>query len=464
MDHLTTLDATFLEAEDSDRHVSLAIGGLSVIEGPVPDLQQFARVFAERVMALPRFRQVLHTHLLDLQPPEWVEVDGLDLSHHVHRAALPHPGDEQALYRFVADVMERRLDRDRPLWECWIVEGLADDRWAVLMKVHHCIADGIATMHLISALSDEGEADTFASRIRAAKAAERQPVSPARLTLNPLSWARAAWQRAASASSAAALAVEGAAEIVGGVVNPAAKSSLTGPVTAMRRYSAARARLEDVNEISEAYGVTLNDVALAALTDSFRAALVRRGQRPQRDSLRTLVPVSMRANEAAGVADNRVSAMLPFLPVDKDDPVEQLQVVHRRLQRAKASGQREAGGIFVAATNVLPFPLTAWAVRALTRLPQRGVVTLATNVPGPRRRQRIMDRQVLHVLPVPPIALGIRTGVAIVSYADEIAFGITADYDATPDVDEIARGIEAGVARLLERCRQRSVAPTQKGV
>jgi len=204
-----------------------------------------------------------------------------------------------------------------------------------------------------------------------------------------------------------------------------------------------------VTEVCRKSGVTLNDVALTAITDSFRAALVRRGEQPRRNSLRTLVPVSIRSNDASDVTDNRVSVMLPFLPVEKDDLAEQLQTVHRRLNRAKASGQRQAGGIFVAAANVIPFPLTAWAVRALTRLPQRGVVTLATNVPGPCQRLRVMGREVVRVLPIPPIALQLRTGIAIVSYADELVFGITADYDATPDVDELARGIEQAVARLL---------------
>ena len=451
MERLTTLDAGFLEAEDSDRHISLAVGGLSVIEGPMPRYDEFAEGFATRILTLPRFRQILHTHLLDLQPPEWAETTDLDLSHHIHRAALPHPGDEQALYRFVADVMERRLDRDRPLWECWIIEGLAEGRWAVLMKIHHCIADGIATMHMFSALSDDGEGQTFASRIRAARTPQPSSVPRRTLSLNPLSWAGVAWQLAVSATSAAALAVEGAVEIAEGLVNPATESSLTGSVTTMRRFSAARVPLRDVDTISEAFGVTLNDVALAALTDSYRAALLRRGVRPQRNSLRTLVPVSVRSNDAVGAVDNRVSVMLPFLPVDKEDPVDQLRTVHRRMTRAKRSGQREAGSLFVAATNVVPFPLTAWAVRALTRLPQRGVVTLATNVPGPRQRLRIMGREVVHVAPIPPIALGLRTGVAIVSYADELAFGITADYDATPDVDEIARGIERGIERLAAR-------------
>ncbi len=449
MEHLSTLDAGFLEAEDSDRHVSLAIGGISVIDGPMPDYESLKEGIGERILKVPRFRQVLRTHFLDLGPPEWVEQPNLDLSRHIHRAALPHPGDDEALFRFAADVMERRLDRERPLWECWIIEGLADGRWAMLMKIHHCIADGIATMHMISGLSDEGERGTFATGIRAAKEAPDKLLSLPSVGRNPLTWARGMWQLATSTTSAATLAVAGALEIAGGLLRPAAPSSLAGPITSMRRYSAARVCMADVAQICRESGVTVNDVALAAITASFRAALIRRGMQPQRNSLRTLVPVSIRANDAANAADNRVSLMLPFLPVDKEDPADQLRAVHRRLTRAKSSGQRQAGGILVAGLNVVPFPLTAWAVRALTSLPQRGVVTVATNVPGPRKRLRVMGREVVRMFPIPPIALQLRTGIAIVSYADELIFGITADYDATPDVDELARGIELGVARLL---------------
>jgi diacylglycerol O-acyltransferase / wax synthase len=206
--------------------------------------------------------------------------------------------------------------------------------------------------------------------------------------------------------------------------------------------------LEDVARVCESFDVTVNDVALAAITDSFRTMLMRRGEQPKRNSLRTLVPVSMRSNDAADKTDNRVSVMLPYLPVEKADPVQQLQAVHRRLTKAKGGGQRQAGRVFVSAANAIPFPLTAWTVRALTRLPQRGVVTLATNVPGPRRRQRIMGREVIRLLPIPPIALGLQTGIAILSYADHLSFGITADYDAAPDVDELASGIERAVAHL----------------
>ena len=163
------LDAGFLEAEDSDRHISLAIGSVSVLEGPIPDDDTFVSGLAERVLAVPRFRQVLRMHPLDLEAPEWADAENFDISHHVHRVALPHPGDDVALFRLTADVMEHRLDRERPLWECWIVEGLPDNQWAMIMKLHHCIADGIATMHMLAGLSDSGEGDTYATAIRAAK-------------------------------------------------------------------------------------------------------------------------------------------------------------------------------------------------------------------------------------------------------------------------------------------------------
>ena len=157
------LDAGFLQAEDSDRHVSLAIGAIAVLCWTDARLRLARGRLAERILSVPRFRQVLRTQPLDLGAPRWVDDTNLDISHHVRRAALPRPGDDAALFRWVAEVMERRLDRDRPLWECWIVDGLQHNRWAILMKVHHCIADGIAATHLLSRLCDDGGGGTFAT-------------------------------------------------------------------------------------------------------------------------------------------------------------------------------------------------------------------------------------------------------------------------------------------------------------
>jgi diacylglycerol O-acyltransferase / wax synthase len=459
MEHLTALDASFLEVEDSDPHVNLAIAGVSVVAGPVPPYHELVAAFAERVKEIPRCRQVLHTHPLDLGPPEWVEAAHFDISHHLHRAALPEPGDDAQLFELIATIMQHRLDREHPLWECWIIEGLSDNRWAILMKLHHCIADGIATTQMLAKLSDSASGDTFAKNIRAAKESDRPALRLPPISLNPITWLGGVWRTAMAAASAAEHAAIGAAELTAGLLSSPRESSLTGPVTTMRRYAAARVKLAEMQQVSRAFDVTLNDVALTAITDSYRHLLLSRGETPHHDSLRTLVPVSVRSMKDFQRTDNQVSAMMPLLPIDEADLVKQLELVHSRLTAAKDSGQREGASAFLAVLNGAPFTLSAWSMRMLTRLPQHAVTALATNVPGPRNRQHVMGHEVLETLPVPPIALQLRTGIAMVSYADSFVFGITGDHDAAPDLDQLAAGIEQAVARLaaISRTRRRKV-------
>jgi WS/DGAT/MGAT family acyltransferase len=458
------MDAGFLHAEDSDQHVSLAIGGLAVLEGPVPDHDLLISTLARRIAHCPRFAQRLRVLPFNIGAPQWVDDPDFDLSHHLRRIGVPQPGSDRELFRLVADVMSWRLDRSRPLWEIWVIEGLADGQWAMLMKVHHCVADGIATAHMLAGLSDGGHGNTFARRIRAAKEPEPSGFAVPNLSFNPMEWMSGLLRTSTSVATATARAVRGAAELTAGLVRPAPSSSLNGPITDLRRYSAARIPLEDIRQVCRTFDVTINDVALAALTESYRALLTRRGEQPLPDSLRTLVPVSMRSADAFDTADNRVSVMLPYLPVDEESPVRRLRKVHSRLSKTKATGQRQAGSAFVSIANVVPFALTSWALRLLTRLPQRGVVALATNVPGPAEPLEIMGRKVTALMPVPPLAMQLRTAVAMLSYADDLFFGILADFDTVPDVDELARGIEVAVARLVTRSKRRKVARDRGGL
>ena len=454
MDHLTTLDAGFLKAEDADPRVSLAIGGLAIIDGPAPEQDALISVFGQRIRGCPRFGQRLRLHPLDLGAPEWVDDPDFDIQRHVRRAALPHPGAERELFGLIADVMARRLDRDRPLWEVWVIEGLADERWAVLTKLHHCMADGIAATHIFAGLCDDG-VDGVSHRVARAP---RKLVKgrPAQRTTMLQGMAQAS----AALTGGIARAIQGAGEIAAGLLIPSA-SALNGPLSDQRRYGGARVAMSDIELIAKTFDVTVNDVALTAITESYRNIMVERGLKPLRGSLRTLVPVSVRSANAAGETDNRVSLMLPNLPVDEENPVERLRVVHDRLGRAKSSGQRQAGNAFVSLTNRIPFALSAWTVGVLMRLPQRGVVTVATNVPGPRRPLRIMGRRVTALYPVPPLAMDLRTGVAMLSYAGDLFFGILTDYDAVADVDQLARGIETAVARLVKISKRRRNPPTR---
>jgi len=447
MEHLSTLDAGFLQAEDADPHVSLAVGALAVLDGPAPDFGDFVASLGVRLTEVPRFNQVLRTHPLDLEAPEWVDDAAFDVRHHVRRAAVLHPGDDGALFQLTANLMERRLDRDHPLWECWMIEGLHDGQWALLMKIHHCIADGIATAQLLNRLADDHQGDTFAHKIHPLPAVPDQG-QPGYSVFDPREWISRLWRTSLSVAGTVARAGEGILEVGAALTRPGQPTELSGHITGMRRYAAVSVPMRDVRKVCKAYGVTVNDVALASITDSYRAAMIRRGEQPRARSLRTLVPVSVRSSDALDHVGNSVSLLLPYLPVEESDPVKQLRAVQRRLTKAKRSGQSQAGSAAVAATNLVPFPLTAWAIRALARVPQRAVVTVATNVPGPEKRLNVMGRPVVRLLPILPIALRVRTGIAILSYADQLTFGITADYDAASDVSEFADGIVQAARRL----------------
>src|ERR1700742_5167427 len=225
-------------AEDSDRNVSLAIGGIAIVEGSAPTYDQFKDILSERIRAIPRCMQMLRTQPFDVVAPQWVDDPDFDLGRHVRRVAVPRPGGDTELFGVVADVLERRLDRDRPLWECWVIEGLKGDRWAILMKIHHCMADGISATRILTKLCDEIEGDAFARPVVAPRSAKHlKSVPDPNPRSNPLA---TVWRTATGIPSTVNRTVNGAAEIAGGLLRPSAGSSLVGPVTAMRRYRAVR--------------------------------------------------------------------------------------------------------------------------------------------------------------------------------------------------------------------------------
>ncbi|MBJ8341274.1 wax ester/triacylglycerol synthase family O-acyltransferase [Antrihabitans sp. YC3-6] len=462
---LSPLDAGFLELEDSDPNVSLAIAAVAIIEGPPPSEADFLEAVAARLIAIPHARERIHTTAFDLSAPVWIDDDDFDVNRHLRRTALPAPGDDDALGHLVGRVMAQRLDRSRPLWECWVVEGLENGRWAILAKVHHCMADGIAGARLFEALCDPDThngvvrlvsrrepADNstgIARRVRDALVA--LPSSPAaqfrylvKGLLTPLQIALGTFG-----------AAKGFAGIAGGVLVPTASTSLLGPVGKQRRYAVARASMLDIRDVCTVFDVKVNDVALAAITGALRTMLLRRGEEPKEDSVRTLVPVSVRNSGSADVLDNRVSLMLPVLPVAIADPVDQLAAVHGRMAAHKSGGEAEAGHLATSLAEHWPFAPTAWAVRLASRLPQHGIDIVATNVPGPKHSRTVLGSRVVEIFPYVPIAWRLRIGIAILSYADRVSFGITGDFDSAPDLDFLAHEIERHMELLVAEAHSR---------
>ncbi|MCW2661131.1 MAG: acyltransferase, ws/dgat/mgat subfamily protein [Mycobacterium sp.] len=402
MSQVKTLDTAYLKAQDPDQHASLAIGAVAIVDGDVPAYGQLKELLAERVRSIPRC-----TQLLRAQNFEWIDYPEFDVAHHVRRVAIPRPGDEAQLSQAIAYALERPLDLDRPPWECWVIEGLKGNRWAMLMKTHHGVADAA---HLLARLCDDAGGDTFANHVGVAQvSSEPRP-----------GWADALGRAAAVAGT------------MFGAMWPTERLSAE-PV--MRRYGTVRVPVADVDKVCRKFSVTVNDVALAAITEGFRRVLLCRGEEPRADSLRTLVPTPVR------------SAMLPYLPVEHDDPVRQLRTVHDRW-KVQQAGKRQPG-LVESALNCLPTLLRSNVLQMLTRLPHAAIVTLGTHAPGPRHQLRLMGQTMERLLPIPPTAVALSSGVAVLSYGDEVVFGITAEYDAAADVRQLAAGIELGMARMV---------------
>ncbi len=464
MEPLNALDASFVDAEDQDRQTSFAIGSIAIFEGPAPSYEEFLAAIGRRLPLVPLYRRKLRKIPLNLGSPVWVDDPNFDLRYHVRQTALPAPGGEEELRRLMARVMSQRLDRDYPLWEYWLVEGVDQDRWALISKVHHCMVDGVSATDLYRVLFDASPepsppppADhrTVPAEPSGLELAARAALDMALLPVREGGVLQRALANPEVALRQAADALRGMARMAGALW-PAPGSSLIGPIGQQRRYAWARASVDDVKTIKRELGGTVNDVFLAAISSGFRALLLARGEEPTPSMVPSLVPVSVRNAGEESIYENRVSALVANLPVHLADPVERLAAVRTQLSELKASKESAAGEAVVSMGSLIPFPLASMFVRLAFSLPQREIVTVTTNVPGPQQPLYGLGRRLVEIVPYVPIATTLRTGVSIFTYCGNVTFGITGDYATTPDIAVLARGIEDGVAELLAAARSRS--------
>jgi diacylglycerol O-acyltransferase / wax synthase len=462
MDRLSPLDALFLHIEDDVNHMH--IGSVGIFEGPSPTYEELTATVAGRLALVPRYRQKVAMVPLSLGRPVWVDDPHFNIEYHVRHTALPEPGGEPELRRLVGRVMSQRLDRGKPLWEIWMVEGLEDRRWAMVSKVHHCLVDGVAGTELLAVLLDLAPEvpPPVADRWRAAAAP-----SPVRLATDaivdlvtsPYEQVRALGsivRRPRHALDALREAALGSAAL-SSVVRPTPSTSLNGPIGPHRRYAWTVGTLADIKRIRSTHGGTVNDVVLALVTRGFRELLRSRGEETTGRVIRTLVPVSVRARHGSGPAhgdgtmENRVSALFAELPVGLDDPLARLAAISAQLEGLKQSKQAVAGEVLTSASGFAPAVLLALGTRVATRAARRmgNLDTVTTNVPGPQFPLYSCGRRMVRACPYVPLAAPIRVGVAIFSYDGELVFGVTGDYDSAPDIDVLVRGISDGFAELL---------------
>jgi diacylglycerol O-acyltransferase len=458
MDRMNPLDAEFLYLEDGTAHMHIA--SCAIFEGPAPPYEELVERIRSKLPLVPRYRQRVRFVPFDMRRPFWVDDPHFNLEYHVRHSALPPPGGKAELCRLMGRLMSQELDRNRPLWEAWVVEGLDGGRWAVVSKLHHCMVDGVAGVDLMSvvldlerepapAVADDWEPEPQPSALRLAidgavniVASPREQLRAARMALHAPRRALArGWTIAAGLLS------------YGSALRPTPPTSLDGTIGPHRRWTYAGATLADVRTIRHAFGGTVNDVVLAAVTSGFRDLVVARGEDPDQVALRTLVPVSVRDESGNGVYDNQVSAIFLDLPIHVADPLERLAAVHEEMDRLKGSHEAEAGQALTQLAGAVPPTFMAQGTRLVSRLvarvPQRTMNTVTTNVPGPQFPLYFAGREMLEYIPFVPLGPGVRIGVAILSYNGQLQFAITGDYDTAPDIGVLADGVDAALATLL---------------
>jgi len=479
MDRMSPLDASFLHIEDGKSHMH--IGSVAIFEGPPPAYEAFRDMVAGKLPLVPRYRQKVRFVPLQLGRPLWVDDPHFNAGYHLRHTALPRPGGDDQLRNLVGRLMAQQLDRSKPLWEMWMIEGLDDDHWAVVSKVHHCLVDGVSGTDLLAVVLDaEPEPapprpDTWKpepepSDVRVVAEALGDLVASPYEQFRALRATTRGWRQLAAMAGDV---FRGAGSFAG-VVRPTVRSTLNGPIGPHRRWDWARTTLADVKIVRKGLGGTVNDVVLTVLTKGFRDLLLSRGESVVDRVVRTLVPVSVRTESERGTYNNRVSGMIAELPVGIADPVERLAAIRSQMDGLKESKQAVAGEVLTSLAGFAPATLLALGARVARGIPQRNVNTVTTNVPGPQIQLYAAGRPMLEAFPFVPIAGAVRVGVAIFSYNGMLNYGVTGDYDSAPDIGVLCRGIEDGMSELLKLVsdsqpgpgaeapngRARSVAPT----
>jgi diacylglycerol O-acyltransferase len=457
-ERLTALDALFLQLEEP--HVHMHVGAIALFEATqltssegALDIDGIRMTIDSALAESPRFRQRLARIPL-FDQPVWIDDDRFNLSYHLRHASLPQPGSIRELKRLAGRLMSQKLDRFKPLWEMWVVDGVEDGRFALILKAHHCMVDGIAGIDLLARiLSTDADATSTAPHAwipRPAPEASRLVGDEiARRAMLPLSMMRAAsrmlWQPLQTAASAQE-ALLGVGEVLTAGLRPTASTPLNADIGPHRRFDWARIDMQAIKDIRRAFGGKLNDVVLATAAGAIGRFLRQRGEDTVGMVFRAQIPVNIRNESERGKAGNRVVMLLADLPVGEPDPKRRLERVIRTTEALKASRQRAGVEILEELSDRGLSPLFYRFAQLATS--QRAFNVVVTNVPGPPVPVYLLGARMLEIYPLVPLAGNQALGIALFSYSGQLCWGFNADWDSLPDLHDLALGVQEEFEQL----------------
>jgi diacylglycerol O-acyltransferase / wax synthase len=441
------------------------IGGLTIIEGPPPTMDEFLEQIRRRLHMVPRYRHKLAHTAIDSGRPVWIDDPSFNLEYHVRHTALPAPGGWEQLQDLTARIFSQQLDRSKPLWEMWLIEGLEEDRVALITKTHHSLIDGIAGVDLATVLFDlspdppplptsgrpwqpHGEPGMAHLLAAGLQGALRAGITLAEGAIEAIAHPERALAHAREAA-------EGVGEIVWAGLNPAPETPLNVPIGPHRRFIGVSSELEDLKIVKNTFGGTVNDVVLAVVAGALRSFLISRGRRTAGVEMRALVPVSVRTEDQHD-GGNRIVVMRGPLPVYISDPLNRLRFVSSAMDGLKESKQALGAEVIAGAQNFAPPTILAQASRL--NFSTRLFNLIVTNVPGPQFPLYVLGREMLQVFPVAFLPENHALAIAIMSYNGQMNFGLLGDFDALPDIDTIGKNIAAELANLVSLARESAPA------
>ena len=461
-DRLSALDVSFLYMEEPT--TPMHVGGLAVFQPPAEgfDYDRLVRLIEDRIGLVPRYRQKIRWVPGHLANPVWVDDADFDVTFHVRRSALPRPGSDEQLRELVSRLMSRRLDRSRPLWEMYLVEGLEGGRIAVISKTHHAMVDGVSAVDIGQVILDvtptprdlaeelwmpappPGTVGLVADAVTELVRRPTAVVDTVRMGVLDIR----------STAGKVIGAVGGLAAAARIAARPAPATPMNVPIGEQRRFGVARTDLDDYKRVRKAHGGTVNDVVLATVSGALRAWLLSRGEAVGPSStMRALVPVSVLTSVERGEAGNRVSSYLVDLPVGEPDPVVRLSQVSFAMKAHKESGQSVGADALIALGGFAPPTLHSLGARTASRSTRRLFNLVVTNVPGPQFPLYAGGAQLLEMFPVVPLARSQGLSIGVTSYNGEVYYGLNADRDALPDVDVIGALLEESLTELVDTVR-----------
>jgi WS/DGAT/MGAT family acyltransferase len=455
LDRLTAVDASFLSNETSSSHMH--VGAILIFEGPPPLYVDLVEHIRGRLDQVPRFRQRIVVPPLEAGRPLWADDVNFNLTYHIRHTGLPEPGGEDQLKQLAARVFSQQLDRSKPLWELWLVQGLERDRFAILTKTHHAMVDGVSGVDIGTVLFDlepvpkpVEHVDSWRPRPEP-KTSTLVTRAATDLAAAPLKLAERAIEAVRNPETTArriAEGLEGVGEVVGSFADPAPDVPLNQKIGPHRRFVWARSELATFKRIKDSLGGTVNDVVLAVVTGALREWLHGRGIRTEGLELRALVPVSIRSEDERGNLGNKIAVMRGPLPVYVEDPVRRLRVVSEQMEGLKRSKQALGAEVISRFNDFAPPTLLAQASRI--NFSTRLFNLIVTNVPGPQLPLYVLGREMEEIFPVAFLPQNHVLAVAIMSYNGRVGFGLLADYDSVEDAEMIAEGIDASLTELEE--------------